>query len=82
MHLNEAMFAPLRPSNRKWASTYRKLAGVHISPICLGVMSIGDKCHEYGMGLMPKKESFNLVDVYYDLGGNIIDTANFYVQSA
>ncbi|KAF6745031.1 hypothetical protein DFP72DRAFT_1077931 [Ephemerocybe angulata] len=42
-------------------------------------MSIGDKCHEYGMGLMPKEESFDLVDVYYyDLGGNIIDMAIFY----
>lgn len=52
------------------------LAGVHVSPIQLGAMSIGDKWHEYGMGSMDKESSFKLLDAYYEAGGNFIDTAN------
>lgn len=51
-------------------------AGVHVSPICLGAMSIGDKWEPYGMGSMNKEESFKLLDAFYDAGGNFIDTAN------
>ena len=52
------------------------LAGVHVSPICLGAMSIGDKWHEIGVGAMDKEQSFKLLDAFYDAGGNFIDTAN------
>lgn len=52
------------------------LAGVHVSPIQLGAMSIGDQWHPYGMGIMDKDQSFKLLDAYYDAGGNFIDTAN------
>jgi hypothetical protein len=52
------------------------LAGVHVSPIQLGAMSIGDKWHPYGMGAMDKDSSFKLLDAFYDAGGNFIDTAN------
>ena len=54
------------------------LAGVHVSPICLGGMSIGDKWGPYGMGAMDKASSFKVLDAYYDAGGNFIDTANGY----
>ncbi|KAF7376739.1 putative Aryl-alcohol dehydrogenase [Mycena sanguinolenta] len=60
---------------------YRKLsslAGVHVSPLQLGAMSIGDKWSSMGMGEMDKESSFKLLDTYYDLGGNFIDTANSY----
>ncbi|KAI0372440.1 Aldo/keto reductase [Pilatotrama ljubarskyi] len=60
---------------------YRKLApisGVHVSPICLGAMSIGDKWEKYGMGAMNKESSFKLLDAFYAAGGNFIDTANGY----
>ncbi|KAH9985162.1 Aldo/keto reductase [Russula vinacea] len=43
-----------------------------------GRMSIGDKWHEFGMGSMDKESSFKLLDAYFDLGGNFIDTANNY----
>ncbi|OSX66459.1 hypothetical protein POSPLADRAFT_1038633 [Postia placenta MAD-698-R-SB12] len=49
---------------------YRKLAplaGIHVSPICLGAMSIGDQ-----LG------NFKLLDAFYAAGGNFIDTANNY----
>lgn len=51
-------------------------AGVHVSPLQLGAMSIGDKWSGIGMGSMDKESSFGLLDAYFDNGGNIIDTAN------
>ncbi|KAJ7342578.1 Aldo/keto reductase [Mycena albidolilacea] len=60
---------------------YRKLsslAGVHVSPLQLGAMSIGDKWHAIGMGDMDKESSFKLLDAYFDNGGNFIDTSNNY----
>ena len=53
------------------------LAGIHVSPICLGAMSVGDKWGSY-MGTMDKAQSFKLLDAFYHAGGNFIDTANTY----
>ncbi|KAL4248165.1 Aryl-alcohol dehydrogenase [NADP(+)] [Abortiporus biennis] len=53
-------------------------AGVHVSPIQLGAMSIGDKWAALGVGAMDKESSFKLLDAFYDAGGNFIDTANNY----
>lgn len=55
---------------------YRQLspnAGVHVSPIQLGGMSIGDQWAK--LGEMSKESSFKLLDAYFDNGGNFIDTA-------
>ncbi|RDX52553.1 Aldo/keto reductase [Lentinus brumalis] len=61
---------------------YRQLAprsaGVHVSPLCLGGMSIGDKWAKFGFGAMDKEGSFKLLDAFYNAGGNFIDTANNY----
>ncbi|KAM5542826.1 hypothetical protein V8D89_003490 [Ganoderma adspersum] len=54
------------------------LAGVHVSPLQLGAMSIGDKWEKLGMGAMNKESSLALLDAFYDAGGNFIDTANTY----
>ena len=51
------------------------LAGVHVSPIALGAMSIGDKWGPV-LGAMDKESSFKLLDAFYEAGGNFIDTAN------
>lgn len=51
-------------------------AGVHVSPLQLGAMSIGDAWEKRGMGAMNKETSFKLLDAFYDAGGNFIDTAN------
>lgn len=51
-------------------------AGVRVSPLQLGAMSIGDKWAGLGMGAMDKESSFKLLDAYFDAGGNFIDTAN------
>ncbi|ESK92595.1 putative aryl-alcohol dehydrogenase [Moniliophthora roreri MCA 2997] len=72
-------FAPAPPPPTK-LGIYRTLApraGVHVSPLCLGAMSIGDKWNAF-MGSMDKESSFKLLDAYFDMGGNFIDTANIY----
>ncbi|KAF7295443.1 H-K-ATPase alpha [Mycena indigotica] len=60
---------------------YRTLspnAGIHVSPLQLGAMSIGDKWGHLGMGSMDKESSFKLLDAFAEKGGNFIDTANNY----
>ena len=52
-------------------------AGVRVSPLQLGAMSIGDAWAGF-MGSMDKKTSFALLDAYVEAGGNFIDTANNY----
>ena len=74
------LFTPA-PSPPPPLGRYRQLsplAGVHVSPICLGGMSIGDKWGSFGMGAMDKASSFKVLDTYYEAGGNFIDTANAY----
>ncbi|KAI0033212.1 Aldo/keto reductase [Vararia minispora EC-137] len=53
-------------------------AGIRVSPLCLGGMSIGDAWEGAGMGSMNKESSFKLLDAFYDAGGNFIDTASAY----
>ena len=48
--------------------TLSPLAGVRVSPIQLGAMSIGDKWSNLGFGSMDKESSFKLLDGYFDLG--------------
>lgn len=66
-----------KPASR--LARYRLLspnASVHVSPLQLGAMSIGDKWEKYGFGSMTKESSFKLLDAFYEAGGNFIDTAN------
>ncbi|KAI0071192.1 Aldo/keto reductase [Panus rudis PR-1116 ss-1] len=75
-----SLFAPA-PAPATKLGYHRKLApkaGVRVSPICLGAMSIGDKWDKFGMGSMNKETSFKLLDAFYEAGGNFIDTANNY----
>lgn len=74
------LFKPAPPPPTR-LGRYRRLAplaGVHVSPIALGAMSIGDKWGDFGMGYMDKDMSFKLLDAYYKAGGNFIDTSNNY----
>ena len=61
---------PSQPPISKLARyrTLSPLAGVRVSPIQLGAMSIGDKWSERGFGSMDKESSFKLLDAYFDLG--------------
>jgi len=58
------------------------LAGVRVSPLCLGAMSIGDQWGPYGMGATDKESNFKLLDAFYDAGGNFIDTASNYQEES
>ncbi|KAJ4000239.1 NADP-dependent oxidoreductase domain-containing protein [Lentinula boryana] len=69
--------APDPPTKLGVYRTLSARAGVRVSPICLGAMSIGDQWNEF-MGSMNKESSFKLLDAYFDMGGNFIDTANSY----
>ncbi|KAE8343170.1 hypothetical protein BDV24DRAFT_172935 [Aspergillus arachidicola] len=52
-------------------------AGIRVSPLQLGGMSIGEKWNSM-LGSMDKESSFKLLDAYFEAGGNFIDTANLY----
>ncbi|KAI0793000.1 aryl-alcohol dehydrogenase [Irpex lacteus] len=75
-----SLFTPPPPPPTK-LGRYRQFApraAIHVSPLVLGGMSIGDKWADYGFGAMDKSSSFKLLDAYYEAGGNFIDTANNY----
>lgn len=55
-------------------------AGVRVSPLCFGAMSIGDKWKSMLSGGLDKQGTFELLDAFYKLGGNFIDTANVYTD--
>jgi aryl-alcohol dehydrogenase-like predicted oxidoreductase len=53
------------------------MAGMHVSPLALGAMSIGNTWESF-MGSMDKEKSFKLLDYFFECGGNFVDTANNY----
>ncbi|MGA8332516.1 MAG: aldo/keto reductase [Mycobacterium sp.] len=52
-------------------------SGLRVSPLCLGAMTFGE---DLGWG-SSVDESQQIIDRYIELGGNFIDTANFYTRS-
>ncbi|HEY4338438.1 MAG TPA: aldo/keto reductase [Steroidobacteraceae bacterium] len=52
-------------------------SGLRVSPLCLGAMTFGD---ELGWG-SSVEESQQIIDRFIQLGGNFIDTANFYTKT-
>ena len=52
-------------------------SGLRVSPLCLGAMTFGE---DLGWG-SSVEESQQIIDRYVELGGNFIDTANFYTGS-
>ena len=52
-------------------------SGLRVSPLCLGTMTFGEDLG-WGTGV---EESQGIMDRYLELGGNFIDTANFYTKS-
>jgi aryl-alcohol dehydrogenase-like predicted oxidoreductase len=52
-------------------------SGLRVSPLCLGAMNFGE---DLGWG-STVKESEQIIDRFLELGGNFIDTANFYTKS-
>jgi aryl-alcohol dehydrogenase-like predicted oxidoreductase len=52
-------------------------SGLRVSPFCLGTMTFGE---DLGWGTSVE-ESQKILDRFIELGGNFIDTANFYTKS-
>jgi aryl-alcohol dehydrogenase-like predicted oxidoreductase len=52
-------------------------SGLRVSPFCLGTMTFGE---DLGWG-SSVEESQKILDRFIELGGNFIDTANFYTKS-
>jgi aryl-alcohol dehydrogenase-like predicted oxidoreductase len=52
-------------------------SGLRVSPFCLGTMTFGEDLG-WGTGV---EESQQILDRYIELGGNFLDTANFYTKS-
>lgn len=74
-----AAFQPLPPPKTP-LGYYRMLsptASVRVSPLCLGAMNFGEAWKDM-MGACDKKTAFEILDYFYESGGNFIDTANNY----
>lgn len=57
-------------------STYTKLPLLH-NQMLINFQGLGDRW-KAGFGEFSKEGAFELLDAFYDLGGNFIDTANAY----
>lgn len=51
-------------------------SGLRVSPLCLGAMTFGT---EWGWGA-PRDTVFQLLDRYFEAGGNFVDTADLYTN--
>lgn len=74
------MTAPTPANPKSLLGRHRVLAptaAVHVSPICLGAMNFGHAWKDT-MGDLSKDTAFEMLDYFYDQGGNFIDTANHY----
>lgn len=68
--------APDPPTELGRLRVLSSTAGIKVSPLALGAMSIGDAWDR--MGHMDKEASFTLLDYFAECGGNFIDTSNNY----
>lgn len=69
--------APEPPTELGRLRVLSSTAGIRVSPLALGAMSIGDAWQSF-MGSMDKESAFKLLDAFFEAGGNFIDTANNY----
>ncbi|KAK5624939.1 hypothetical protein RRF57_000655 [Xylaria bambusicola] len=73
-------FLPTAPPPKSPLARYRILsptASVRLSPLCLGSMNFGDAWKE-NMGACDKDTVNQILDFFYDQGGNFIDTSSNY----
>ena len=52
-------------------------AGLRVSPLALGTMNFGEAWKDV-MGECSKETAFEMMDYFYENGGNFIDTSNNY----
>lgn len=70
----------MAPPPKSPLARYRILspsASVRVSPLCLGAMNFGLAWKDY-MGAVDQKTTEEILDFFYEQGGNFIDTANNY----
>ena len=71
------MAVPPPPPPKGFLGRHRVLAptaAVHVSPICLGAMNFGN-AWKNALGECSKETAFEILDYFYDHGGNFIDTS-------
>ncbi|KXX76151.1 Norsolorinic acid reductase A [Madurella mycetomatis] len=71
---------PSAPAPRSPLGRYRLLsptASVRVSPLCLGGMNFGNAWKDY-MGACDEKTTEEILDYFFEQGGNFIDTSNNY----
>jgi aryl-alcohol dehydrogenase-like predicted oxidoreductase len=76
--LNMSFMTPTKPASL--LGRHRLLsptAAVRVSPLVLGAMNFGDAWKE-SLGVCSKETSFDMLDHFYQQGGNFIDTAVNY----
>ncbi|KAI1481886.1 norsolorinic acid reductase [Daldinia eschscholtzii] len=70
----------MAPPPKSPLARYRILsptASVRVSPLCLGAMNFGVAWSDH-MGACDQKTTEDILDFFYEQGGNFIDTANNY----
>ncbi|RWA08404.1 hypothetical protein EKO27_g6704 [Xylaria grammica] len=73
-------FLPTAPPPKSPLARYRILsptASIRVSPLCLGSMNFGDAWKK-NMGACDQNTVNQILDFFYEQGGNFIDTANNY----
>lgn len=65
--------APEPPTSLGRYRVLSKSAGIRVSPLQLGVMSLGGAWNDI-LGSVDKKGAFELLDAFVAAGGNFIDT--------
>ncbi|GME39749.1 Norsolorinic acid reductase [Neofusicoccum parvum] len=74
------MAFPIPPEPKSALGWHRLLsptAGVRVSPLCLGAMNFGNAWEGF-MGKCDKTTTYEILDYFFEQGGNFIDTANNY----
>ncbi|KAK3700639.1 hypothetical protein LTR37_015828 [Vermiconidia calcicola] len=69
--------APKPPSLLGYHRILSPTAGVRVSPLCLGAMNFGENW-KAALGECTKDTAFEMLDFFWENGGNFIDTANNY----
>lgn len=75
--MSHSTLAPDPPTELGRYRILSSTAGIRVSPLQLGGMSLGD-AWTGTLGSMNKEAAFNMLDAYFNAGGNFIDTANIY----
>lgn len=71
---HDTMAFPIPPPPKTALGYHRILspsAGVRVSPLCLGAMNFGDAWKGF-MGECDKKTTFEILDYFFENGGNFI----------